>query len=337
MPRCSGDEASNVATGDQAGKLTFLSLDVLLSGLKTGIKGILHDGLEAVINLLLGPLDTLTVLGHLKTRDGNTTTVGSLARSVPESLGTLLLTVSLEDVNSISSAAHVGTLSDDESTSIKESLSLLLADLVLGSAGKSNVDLADVDPGAGTFNPCELVLVLESSQGLVLNLESSDVVDLLRSERGTFLGDESTFGVGKRDDGTAKLDDLESGVLGDVARAREGNTLALEGAAVGVLKHVLDVVDKTVTSSLRTDQATTPRETLTSKDTLPAVAELAVSTEEVTDLSATDTDITSGNISLAANVLGQLSHERLAESSDLSIGLALGVEIGATLATTHAD
>jgi hypothetical protein len=104
-----------------------------------------------------------------------------------------------------------------------------------------------------------------------------------------------------------------------------------------VLKHVLDVVDKTVTGSLRTDQATTPRETLTSKNTLPAVAELAVSTEEITDLSATDTDITSGNISLAANVLGQLSHESLAESSDLSIGLALGVEVGATLATTHAE
>jgi hypothetical protein len=34
-------------------------------------------------------------------------------------------------------------------------------------------------------------------------------------------------------------------------------------------------------------------------------------------------------------VLGKLSHERLAKSSDLSIGLALGVKVGTSLATTH--
>jgi hypothetical protein len=331
------DEASNVATGNQAGKLALLGFDVLLGGLETSIEGILHDALETVVDLLLGPLDALAVLSHLKTRNGDTTTVGSLSGSVPKSLGTLLLAVSLKDVNGLGSAAHVGTLGDDESTSFQKGLGLLLADLVLSSARESNVNLANVDPRTGTLNPGELVLVLESSQGLVLDLESSNVVDLLRGERRTLLGDKSSLGVRQRDDGTTKLDDLESSVLGNVARARKSNALALEGAAVGVLKHVLDVVDKTVTGGLRSDQATTPRETLTSKDTLPAVAKLAVSTEEVTDLSATNTDITSGNVSLGANVLGQLSHESLAKSSDLSIGLALRVEVGTTLATTHAE
>ncbi|KAI6754971.1 hypothetical protein HG531_004077 [Fusarium graminearum] len=300
------DETSNVATSDQARKLALLGFDVLLGGLKTSDEGVLHDGLEAVVDLLLGPLDTLAVLGHLKTRNGNTTTVGGLSGGVPKSLGTILLAVGLKDINGIGSAAHVGTLSNDESTSLEEGLGLLLADLVLGSTGKSNVNLANVDPRAGALNPGELVLVLESSQGL-------------------------------GDNGATKLDDLEGSVLGNVAGTRQSNALTLEAAAVGVLKHVINVVDKTVTGGLRSDQAATPRETLTSKDTLPAVAKLAVSTKEVADLTATNTNITSGNISLGTNVLGQLSHERLAKSSDLSIRLALGVEVGTTLATTHAD
>jgi len=96
-------------------------------------------------------------------------------------------------------------------------------------------------------------------------------------------------------------------------------------------------VNAAVTSGLRPDQAATPAATLAGEDTLPLVGESAVSTEHVTDLTASDTNVTSRHISLGANVLVQLAHETVAEAADLAVGLALGVEVGATLATAHVE
>jgi hypothetical protein len=64
---------------------------------------------------------------------------------------------------------------------------------------------------------------------------------------------------------------------------------------------------------------------------------MAVRSEHVTNLSARNTNITGGDIGVGANVSGQLTHESLAEATDLVVRLALGVEVGATFATTHAD
>lgn len=329
------DEAGNVGTGDQAGQLTLLGLDVLLGGGETDVEGVLHDALQLGIDLLGSPGQALAVLGHLKTGDSDTTAVGGLARSVPQSLGALLLAVGLEDVDGVLGAAHVGALSDDESTSGNESLSLLLADLVLGSRGESNVDLADVDPGASALEVGELAVVLELGQGLAVDLDIGNSSDVLGGEAGRVTSNQGTLGVGEGDDGTTELNNLEGGVLGNVSGAGDGDALALESATAGVLKHVANIVDETEASGLRADQGTTPGEALAGEDTLPAVADGAVGTEEVTDLAATNTDITSGDIGLAADVAGELLHESLAEAADLSIRLALGVEVGTTLATTH--
>jgi hypothetical protein len=96
-------------------------------------------------------------------------------------------------------------------------------------------------------------------------------------------------------------------------------------------------VDSAVASGLGPDQATTPAATLAGKDTLPLVGERAVGTEHVTDLAASDTDVTSGDVGLGANVLVKFTHEGNAEAADLAVGLALGVEVGATLATAHVE
>lgn len=86
----------------------------------------------------------------------------------------------------------------------------------------------------------------------------------------------------------------------------------------------------------RSDQRSTPGKTLAGQDTLPLVANGAVAAKEPANLSAGDTNITSGDIGLSANVLAELAHESNAEASDLVVRLALGVEVGTTLATTHA-
>lgn len=196
-------------------------------------------------------------------------------------------------------------------------------------------------PGAGTLDVLELAAVLGAAgqlgESLAVELEVGNNVDDLRGEALLAGSDDGTLGVGERGDGTAELDDLEGGVLSDVTGTGDGNALAGERllAARGVLDHVLNVVDETVTSGLGTDQRTTPVAALASEDTLPLVADGLVGTEHVTDLAATNTNVTSGNISVGTNVSAQLLHEGVAEATDLVVRLALGVEVGTTLTTTH--
>jgi len=100
---------------------------------------------------------------------------------------------------------------------------------------------------------------------------------------------------------------------------------------------VVDVIDETETSSLRTDERSSPASTLTGDDTLPGVAVRLVSTEKITDLATSNTDITSRNISESTNVTREFSHEGVAEATDLIVGLSLWIEIGTTLSSTHGE
>jgi hypothetical protein len=78
-------------------------------------------------------------------------------------------------------------------------------------------------------------------------------------------------------------------------------------------------INKTITSSLRSDQRSSPSSTLTSQDTLEAILVLLICTEKVSDLTATNTNITSWNIGIGTNVTAQLPHESIAELSDLIV------------------
>lgn len=117
---------------------------------------------------------------------------------------------------------------------------------------------------------------------------------------------------------------------------------------------MLDVVDNTITSSLRSDEASTPVQALPSEHTSKLIPELLVGTEEETNLASTGTNITgcnsnsvnhihhskkksqlTRNVSVLSNVSVKLEHESVAEPTDFAVGLALGVEIGPTLSTTH--
>lgn len=329
------DETGNVGAGNEGWELALGAWDVLLSGLEAVLEDILHDVLELVVDLLGGPADSLGVLGHLESGNSDTTSVGGLARCVPESLALLLLAGSLEHVDGLLGATHVGALSDEPGAAGNESLGLLLGNLVLGGAGKSDVDL-DVGPWAGTLDVL-VRLAGEGGERLALDLEGGNGLNVLGCEVLALLGDESTSGVGKRQNGGTELNGLERSVLGDVTRSRDGDSLALEGTLSGVLNHVVDVVDETVTSGLGPDERSTPASSLAGKDSLPLVAVCAVGAEEPSDLAAGNTDITSGNISVRANVLAQLAHESNAELADLIVGLALGVEVGTTLTTTNVN
>lgn len=335
-------ETGDVATGDQGRKDALGGSGVLDGGVETVAEAGLHDALEAGVDLLGRPADAGGVLGHLEAGDGDTTGVGGLAGGVPDGGGAGVgLAVGLEDVDGGLGAAHVGALGDELAAGVDQGLSLLAGDLVLGGGGEGDVDLADVDPGAGTLDVLELggkgLGGSDLGQLLAVDLELGDDLDLGGGEAALAVDNQGALAVGQGDDGTAELDDLESSELSDVTGTGDGDALAGKGlgALGGILDHVVDVVDDTVAGGLGTDQRTTPAAALAGEDTLPLVADLAVLAEEETDLTTGDTNVTGGDVGIGTDVLAQLGHEGHAEATDLVVGLALGVEVGTTLTTTH--
>lgn len=205
--------------------------------------------LQLGVDLFAGPCQTSRVLCHFETRDGYTTGIGSLSWSVPDPVTLLLLARSLKHINSFLGGAHVGALGSELAAGLDQCLGLLARDFILCGTGKSDIDVADVDPWACTVNVLELVLVLctlrQLGEGLSLDLEIGNVVDDLGSDALALGGNNGTLAVGQGDNGGSELDGLECGVLCDVARPGNGDFLSLERllATRGVLNHVLNVCE----------------------------------------------------------------------------------------------
>ena len=94
-------------------------------------------------------------------------------------------------------------------------------------------------------------------------------------------------------------------------------------------------VDETESSGFGTNQAATPVKALSGQDALPNVPLSLVSTKEITNLTAANTNVTSRNVDSGTNVFAELHHEGAAEFADFVVGFSLGVEVGTTLTTTH--
>jgi len=78
-------------------------------------------------------------------------------------------------------------------------------------------------------------------------------------------------------------------------------------------------VDETKTSSLRSNQTTTPTSSLASEDTFPLILLCTIGTKQPSDLATRDTNITSWYICVRSNVPVQLTHEGDTELPDLVI------------------
>ncbi len=112
------------------------------------------------------------------------------------------------------------------------------------------------------------------------------------------------------------------------------HVLALD-RLVDALQHVLQEVDGAVAGRLGTDQAATELEALPGEHAREMVRDALVLAEHEADLAGADSDVAGRHVDVGADVAVQLGHERLAESHHLVVGLALGVEVGAALRTTH--
>ena len=128
---------------------------------------------------------------------------------------------------------------------------------------------------------------------------------------------------------------LCSGTPSHVTEAGESDCLALDALAC-VMEKVLCEVQSAETCSLRTEDRTTPCAALAGEDSCVVLAgQLLVHSVQITDLTSTDSYVTCRDIGIGADASPELIHEGLAESHDLSIRLADGIEVRTTLCTAH--
>ncbi len=167
---------------------------------------------------------------------------------VPDGLALLRPAVLFKNVDGFRRAAHVAPFRDEFRARLDQRLGLVAGDLVLRRGREGDVDLADVGPGPGAVDVLELALEVvrlgQLGQRFPLHLQLRDQSDLVGRHALFARGDQRAFAVREGDDGAAEFDDLECGVLGDVAGSGDGDSLALEGffAPRGVLDHVVDVL-----------------------------------------------------------------------------------------------
>lgn len=305
-------------------------MSVLLRGITAGGEDALHDATELLVNLLGRPLEPHGVLGHLKARDGDTTSVGSLGGPVHDTLG-------MVDVDGLRSRGHVSPLSHKLEAKADKARCIVASDLVLGGARHDAVHMAlEALPGLLVFVVRDtgiLVLELRDASALLV-LEILDVGKLLLVE--AILVDDGSVGVREGEDLCAELDELLARELGNVAGPGEEDVLTPDYGVV-VLAHLLEEVDSAISGGLWPDEGTAPLDVLTSEDPCELVPEALVLPKQVADLASADTNVASRNVGVSADVPLELGHEGLAEAHDLVVGLALGVEVGATLATAHGE
>ena len=142
-------------------------------------------------------------------------------------------------------------------------------------------------------------------------------------------------GIGGGDDLRAEGLGLLGGEDGHVAGAGDDHGLAFEGIVLQDAQGFLGVVAQAVAGSLGASQGAAEFEALAGEHAGVFVADTLVLAEQVADLTGADVDVAGRNVGELADVTAQLGHERLAETHDFGIGLALRVEVGAALAAAH--
>ena len=126
-------------------------------------------------------------------------------------------------------------------------------------------------------------------------------------------------------DGT-QLQTLLGSILGHITGTRDQHLLTLELDAA-CSEHGGQEINRAVACSLWTNQRSAEGNTFTCQYTLELVGEFLVLPEQVANLTATDTDVTSGNVLIGTNHAVKLVHECLTETHHLSITLATGREV----------
>ena len=100
-----------------------------------------------------------------------------------------------------------------------------------------------------------------------------------------------------------------------------------------MFQNTLRIIEDAIAGGFRTDQGAAIAHALAGQNAIvPGITNAAILSEEVADLTAANSDITGRNVNRRTDVALQFSHERLAETHDLTVAFAMGIEIAASLA-----
>ena len=283
-----------------------------------------HDVVQALVDFFGTPRQAHGILTHFQTRDGYAAGVAGLARRI-QRMGFK------EHVYGVQRGGHVGTFSHGLHAIGHQRPGVLGVELVLGGAGQGDVH---------RHMPRSTAL-LELQATLGSKGRQATALDVLQLEDGVqhfavdaALMDEGAFGVGHGQHAGAQFQRLERGVLGHVARARDGHPLVAE-VLVDALEHFQGEVHHAVAGGLGADEAAAEGHALAGEDAAGMVGQLLVHAVEEAHLTAAHADVAGRHVGVGADVTEELHDERLAETHHLTVALAFGIEVGAALATAH--
>ena len=287
---------------------------------------VLHNPEELLVHFLCRPAEALGVLRHLQAADADAASVAGLTGRV-ENLGIL------EDLDGTRGGRHVGTFSHGDAAVGDECLGGFLVELVLRSAGAGDVCL--LEPGLGAVADVlglrEFLHVLADASTVDV-LQFHDVVELLAVNAVGVV--DVAVGVAHGQHLAAQLEHLLGTVLCDVAGTGDEHGLAFDALATGA-QHGTEEVDVAVARSLGADEGTAELKTLAGEHTAELAGELLVHSEHIAYFTATDTDVTCGDVHVGADVTGEFEHESLTETHHFGVRLATGAEVRAALAAAH--
>ena len=286
---------------------------------------VLHHAVELVVDLLGGPDQTLGVLRHFQRGDADTACIDGLGRSDDHVL------LAHEIGQSVVGGGHIGHLDVILDAVGDDLLGGVHLDVVLHGRGHDDISLDAPGLFAGEEGNAELVgIILDTVSAGIAHLEQ--IVHLFLAGGNALLVEDVAVGTGEGDDLGTQVHGLLADAPGDIAEACAGDGLALDVLAL-MLEDFLQIVHCAVAGGFRTGQGTAVGEALAGENAvLPDALQAAVLAEQVADLTAADAHVTGGNVDVRPDVAVQSGHKALAETHDLRIGLAGGVEIGAALA-----
>lgn len=234
------DESGNVGTLDIINESS-----IILSIFHTLFMDTLHDLLKFLINFVSGPVESLRVLRHFKSRSGDTSGVAGLTWGEKD-------LVLMEDLDSLWFTWHVGTFNNNLDSSLDELHGVHFIDFVLSSTWNGYITFLN------DFPRSELIVVL----GIWVLLDvfrdsaSLDVFQVKNKLKllviNAILVIDNTIRIGQSYDLAAEVVNLLTGILGNVTRSRNGNKLALELLVLG-LHHFHSEVHSAVSGGLWSD------------------------------------------------------------------------------------
>ena len=295
---------------------------ILLGGVDAGLEDVDHDVVQALVDLLKAPGQAQRVLAHLQAGGGYAARVGSLGRA-EEYAGRL------EDLDSLRGGRHVRALSDKLAAVRDQRLGVVAVELVLGRAGQRDVALDAPRTRALGVGAARYAL------RVLLDAAALDFLDVLDDVQIDAVGIvDKAVGVGHGDDLGAQLGRLLAGVDRYVARAGDRDRLALERGAL-VREHFVHIVAQAVAGGLGAGERAAEAQALAGQHAGELVLHALVLAVHKADLAAADADVARRHVGELADVAGQLGDKGLAETHDLCVRLALGVEVGTALAAAH--